>query len=64
MLLFRIKEGKKSFSDKQNLKVFVTTKPPLQKKLKGIAWVEREDRHKSTKMKEKRKENKIKTQKY
>lgn len=42
-LSFRIKEGKKSFSDKQNLKVFLTTKPSLQKKLKGIVSVERED---------------------
>ena len=35
-VLFRIKGQKKSFLDKKKLKEFITTKPVLQKMLKGL----------------------------
>jgi hypothetical protein len=51
----------KVFHDKQKLKQYVTTKPPLQKILQGILHTERETQHNhetagSTKLHEKKKQ--------
>ena len=35
---FKIDGKRKSFSDKQKLREFSTTKPALQQKLKGLIW--------------------------
>jgi hypothetical protein len=40
-----LKEELKTFHDKQQLKQYMTTKPPLQKILKGILNTEDENKH-------------------
>jgi hypothetical protein len=40
----------KIFHNKQNLKQYITTKPPLQKILKGILHTEDENKHNHEKM--------------
>jgi hypothetical protein len=44
-LSFKIERGIKIFHDKQKLKQYTTTKPPLQKILKGILHTEDENKH-------------------
>jgi hypothetical protein len=44
-LSFKINGGIKVFHDKQKLKQYTTTKPPLQKILKGILQREDENKH-------------------
>jgi hypothetical protein len=44
-LSFKIDGGIKIFHDKQKLKQYMTTKPPLQKILKGILHREEENKH-------------------
>jgi hypothetical protein len=44
-LSFLIEEVVKTFHDKQKLKQFMTTKPALQRILKGILHTEEEDKH-------------------
>jgi hypothetical protein len=44
-LSFKIDEEIKVFHDKQKLKQYVTTKPPLQKILLGILHTESESQH-------------------
>jgi hypothetical protein len=58
-LSFKIDGAIKDFHDKQKLKQYVTTKPPLQKILQGILHTESESQHNherpsSTKPKEKK----------
>jgi hypothetical protein len=60
-LSFKIDGAIKVFHDKQKLKQYVTTKPPLQKILQGILHTESETQHKrertgSTKLQEKKKQ--------
>jgi vacuolar-type H+-ATPase catalytic subunit A/Vma1 len=60
-LSFKIDGARKVFHDKQKLKQYVTTKPPLQKILQGILHTESEIQHKheragSTKLQEKKKQ--------
>jgi hypothetical protein len=60
-LSFKIDGAIKVFHDKQKLKQYVTTKPPLQKVLQGILHTESETRHNhertgSTKLQEKKKQ--------
>jgi hypothetical protein len=59
-LSFKIDGAIKVFHDKQKLKQYVTTKPPLQKILQGILHTESETQHNheragSTKVQEKKK---------
>jgi hypothetical protein len=44
-LSFKIDEAIKIFHDKQKLKQYMTTKPPLQKILQGILYTESETQH-------------------
>jgi hypothetical protein len=44
-LSFKINGGIKVFHDKQKLKQYMTTKPPLQKILKGVLHTEDENKH-------------------
>jgi hypothetical protein len=44
-LSFKIDEGITVFHNKQKLKQYMTTKPPLQKILKGILYREDENKH-------------------
>jgi hypothetical protein len=46
----RIDGGIKVFHDKQELKQYMTTKPPLQKILKGILHAEDENKHSHERM--------------
>jgi len=60
-LSFKIDGAIKVFHDKQKLKQYVTTKPPLQKILQGILHTESEIQHNhekagSTKLQEKKKQ--------
>jgi hypothetical protein len=60
-LSFKIDGAIKIFSDKQKLKQYVTTKPPLQKILQGILHTESKTQHSheragSTKLQEKKKQ--------
>jgi hypothetical protein len=60
-LSFKIDGGIKVFHDKQKLKQYVTTKPPLQKILQGILHTESEAQHNheragSTNLQEKKKQ--------
>jgi vacuolar-type H+-ATPase catalytic subunit A/Vma1 len=60
-LSFKIDGSIKVFHDKQKLKQYVTTKPPLQKILQGILHKESETQHNheragSTKLQEKKKQ--------
>jgi hypothetical protein len=60
-LSFKIDGAIKVFHDKQTLKQYVTTKPPLQKILQGILHTESETQHNhersgSTKLQEKKKQ--------
>jgi hypothetical protein len=60
-LSFKINGAIKVFRDKQKLKQYVTTKPPLQKILQGILHTENETEHNhekagSTKLQEKKKQ--------
>jgi hypothetical protein len=60
-LSFKIDGAIKVFHDKQELKQYVTTKPPLQKILQGILHTESETQHNrekagSTKLQEKKKQ--------
>jgi hypothetical protein len=62
-LSFRIDGGIKVFHDKQKLKQYVTTKPPIQKILQGFLHTESETQHNheragSTKLQEKKKQEK------
>jgi hypothetical protein len=61
-LSFKIDGAIKFFHDKQKLKQYVTTKPPLQKILQGILHTESETQHNhektgSTKLQEKKKQD-------
>jgi hypothetical protein len=55
-LSFKIDRAIKVFQDKQKLKQYVTTKPPLQKILQGILHTENESKqtHEGTKLQKKR----------
>jgi hypothetical protein len=44
-LSFKIDRGIKVFHNKQKLKQYMTTKPPLQKILKGILYTEDKNKH-------------------
>jgi hypothetical protein len=48
-LSFKIDEAIKDFHDKQNLKQYLTTKPPLQKILQGIQHTKNESKKKKEK---------------
>jgi hypothetical protein len=50
MLSFKIEGGIKIFHDKEKLKQCMNTKPPLQKILKGILYVEDEQEHSHERM--------------
>jgi hypothetical protein len=59
-LSFKIDEAKTVYHDKQKLKQYMTTKPPLQKIHQGILHTESETQHNheragSTKLQEKKK---------
>jgi hypothetical protein len=49
-LLFKIDRGIKPFHDKQNLKQYMTTKPPTQNFLKRILYTEDENKHNHERM--------------
>jgi hypothetical protein len=60
-LSFKVDRAIKVYHDKQKLRQYVTTKPPLQKILQGILHTESETQHNhertgSTKLQEKKKQ--------
>jgi hypothetical protein len=48
--LFKIDGGIKVFHDKLKLKQHMTTNPPIQKILKGILYIEDENKHNHERM--------------